>query len=295
LHTYLRSSRQWLGLPAFLDGHFSHHDGVHTQRRGDFSFFHLHQVMAGHNKWSKVKRLKGALDAKRGKLFSKLAKEITLAAKTGGGSPNGNPRLRTAVHAARTASMPNDNIERAIKRGTGEGSDAVAIEELTYEAYGPGGVALLIEAATDNKNRTAQDLRTIFTRHGGNLATSGAVLFQFKHKGQITIPKVAAPEGRVLEVALAAGADDVAGDDEHHLILTSHDQLYAVGDSLKRAGLEPDSMKLTYLPENIVPVTDEIAAAQFLRLSDALEDNDDVQNVHANADIPEELLVKIGG
>jgi YebC/PmpR family DNA-binding regulatory protein len=250
--------------------------------------------MAGHNKWSKVKRLKGALDAKRGKLFSKLAKEITLAAKTGGGSPDGNPRLRTAVLAARSASMPSDNIERAIKRGTGDSHDSASIEELTYEGYGPGGVALVIEAATDNKNRTAQDLRLILSKHGGNLATSGAVLFQFKYRGQITIPKPAVDEDRILEVALDAGVDDVTADQEHHIVITPHDQLYAVGDSLKRAGLEPDSIKLTYLPESTVHVTDEAVAAQFLRLSDALEDNDDVQNVHANAEISEELLVKIG-
>ena len=250
--------------------------------------------MAGHNKWSKVKRLKGALDAKRGKLFSKLAKEITLAAKTGGGSPEGNPRLRSAMLAARSVSMPNDNIDRAIKRGTGAGDADLRIEELTYEGYGPAGVALVIEAATDNRNRTAQELRTILSKHGGNLATSGAVMFQFKHKGQITVPKNAASEDRVLEVALESGADDVNSGEEHHVIITPHDQLYAVGDSLKRVGLEPDSMKLTYLPENTVAVTDAAAAAQFIRLSEALEDNDDVQNVHANAEMPEEVLALIG-
>ena len=251
--------------------------------------------MAGHNKWSKVKRLKGALDAKRGKLFSKLAKEITLAARTGGGSPDGNPRLRSAVQAARGVSMPNDNIERAIKRGTGEGTGEAAIEELTYEGYGPCGVAMILEAATDNKNRTAQDLRLIFSKHGGNLATSGSVAFQFKRRGLITVPKPVASDDQVLEAALDAGADDVTVDEEHHLVLTAHDALYAVGEGLKRKGLEPDSMKLTFVADNHVQINDEQAAAQFLRLTDALEDNDDIQNIHANAEVAEAILSKIGG
>jgi YebC/PmpR family DNA-binding regulatory protein len=250
--------------------------------------------MAGHNKWSKVKRLKGALDAKRGKLFSKLAKEITLAARTGGGSPDGNPRLRSAVLAARSVSMPNDNIERAIKRGTGELDAGEAIEELTYEGYGPGGVALLLEAATDNRNRTAQDLRTIFSKHGGNLATSGSVAFQFRRRGQITLP-VSAAEDRVLSAALDAGADDVTADGDHPIVITAHDRLYVVADALKKAGLEPESMKLTYIPDNHVSLADERVAAQFLHLNDALEDNDDIQQVHANAEIAETVLSKIAG
>ncbi len=251
--------------------------------------------MAGHNKWSKVKRLKGALDAKRGNLFSKLAKEITLAARTGSGSPEGNARLRSAVLTARGVSMPNDNIDRAIKRGTGAGDDAAHLEEITDEGYGPGGVALILEAATDNKNRTTQDLRGIFSKHGGHLASSGSVAFQFHRRGQITIPRAAATENQVMEAALHAGADDISGDEEHHVVVTAHDALYAVAEALKRAGIEPDAMKLTYLPDNHVTINEAQLAAQFLRLSDALEDNDDVQHVHAHAEIADDILLRIDG
>jgi len=248
--------------------------------------------MAGHSKWSKVKRLKGALDVKRGKLFSKLSKEITVAARLGGGNPSMNPRLRAAVQAARTQSMPNDNIDRAIKKGMGElGSQAV--EELVYEGYAPGGVAVLVETATDNKNRTAADLRLIFTKNHGNLGVPGSVAFLFHRKGQITLPLEAASEDRVLEVALEAGADELAADEEHHIITTPPDQLYAVAETLKKAALEPDSQKLTYIPQNSVAVTDEQVARQVVRLYDALDDCDDVLNVHANFDIPEDLLARI--
>lgn len=251
--------------------------------------------MAGHNKWSKVKRLKGALDQKRGKIFSKLAKEITVAAKMGGGDPSGNPRLRSAILAARAQSMPNDNIERAIKRGTGEGTDAANFEEMIYEGYAPGGVAVLIEVATDNKNRAAQDLRLIFSKNHGNLASSGSVSYLFRRKGQIIVPASAAPEDQILEAAIEAGAEDVASDPDHHLITTAADQLYAVAEALKTAGILAESQKLTYIPDTTVQITDEATAAQVLRLCDALEDNDDVQSVHANFDAPEEVLSKISG
>ncbi len=251
--------------------------------------------MAGHNKWSKVKRLKGALDQKRGKIFSKLAKEIAVAARSGGGDPAGNARLRTAILAARAQSMPNENIDRAVKRGTGESSDGGQLEELIYEGYAPGGVALLLEVATDNKNRTAADLRLIFSKNHGNLASSGSVAYLFKHQGQITVSRADADEDRMLELALEAGAEDVTADDEHHIITTAPDRLYAVAESLKSAGVTAEAQKLTYSPETTIALTDEQVAAQVLRLCDLLDDNDDVQNVHANFDLSEEMLARISG
>src|SRR5437764_6122531 len=179
--------------------------------------------MAGHSKWSKVKRFKGAIDAKRGKIFSKLSKEITIAAKTGGGDPNGNPRLRSAIQAARAQSMPNDNIERAIKRGTGEGNDATRFDEIVYEGYAPGGVAVIVEAATDNKNRTAAEIPSIFTKNSGNLASSGSVSYIFHKKGQISVPRSGVDENRILELALDAGAEELTTDDDEYVITTSHD------------------------------------------------------------------------
>lgn len=249
--------------------------------------------MAGHNKWSKIKRLKGALDQKRGRIFSRLAKEITVAAKAGGGDPDGNPRLRSAILAARAQSMPNDNIDRAIKRGTGADAAAASLEELVYEAYAPGGVALIIEVATDNRNRTAQDLRHIFSRNHGNLATPGAVSYMFHRKGQITVPAATIGEDAMLEVALDAGAEEFTSDETHHVITTAPDRLYAVAEALKTAGVQADEQKLTYVPETMATITDPAQAAQVVRLIDALEDNDDVQAVHSNFDAPDEVLAKI--
>ena len=248
--------------------------------------------MAGHSKWSKVKRMKGALDVKRGMLFARLSKEIMVAARLGGGNPSANHRLRAAIQSARAQSMPNDNIDRAIKKATGEAGGA-AVEEMVYEAYAPGGVALLIEAATDNKNRTAADLRSIFTKNHGNLGGPGSVAYLFHRKGQITIPLAAAPEERVLEILLEAGAEELTSDEEHHIITTPPDQLYAVAEAIKTAGLEPDTQKLIYIPENTVPVTDPAVASQVLRLCDALEDCDDVLHVHANFDISDEILASL--
>lgn len=245
--------------------------------------------MAGHNKWSKIKRLKGALDVKRGRLFSRLSKEITVSARLGGGNPDFNPRLRAAIQAARTQSMPNDNIDRAIKKGVGE-PGVQAVEEMVYEGYAPGGVALIIETATDNKNRTAADLRLIFSKNHGNLGGPGSVSYMFHRKGQITVPLAAVEEDRLLEVVLDAGVEELSGDGEHHVITTPADQLYAVAETLKRASVEPDSQKLTYIPENSIPVTDPQTAAQVLKLCDALDDCDDVLNVHANFDIPDDIL-----
>ena len=249
--------------------------------------------MAGHSKWSKVKRFKGAIDVKRGRIFSKLSKEISIAAKTGGGDPSGNPRLRSAMQMARNQSMPNDNIERAIKRGTGEGSEATHFDEIVYEGYAPGGVAVIVDAATDNRNRTAAEVRAIFTKHGGNLASSGSVSYMFHKKGQITVPRAASGEDRVFELALEAGAEELTTEEDEYVITTSHDQLYAVAEALRQGGVTTDGQKFTFIPDTTVPVADETVARQVLRLCDALEDDDDVQNVYSNLDIPDELLARL--
>ena len=248
--------------------------------------------MAGHSKWSKVKRFKGALDAKRGKLFSRFSKEIMVAARMGGGDMDLNPRLRSAVLGARAQNMPNDTIERAIKKGAGEIAGGI-VEELVYEGYGPSGVALLVEAATDNKNRTAADIRRIFSKNNGHLAATGAVSYLFKRKGQITVPRDAVEEDRLLEVALDAGAEDLTVDEESYLVITPHDQLYHVGEAIRHEGIPIELQRLTFVPENLVPVQNSSLADQVLRLCDELEENDDVQDVHGNFDIAEELLAKL--
>ncbi len=249
--------------------------------------------MAGHSKWSKVKRFKGAIDAKRGKIFSKLSKEITMAAKASGGDPNGNPRLRSAIQAARAQSMPNDNIERAIKRGTGEGNEVQQFEEIVYEGYAPGGVAVIVEAATDNKNRTAAEIRSIFSKNNGNLASTGSVSYMFHKKGQISVPRSSINEDQILELALDAGAEELTTEEDQYVITTSHDQLYAVAEALKNAGVTTDGQKFTFIPDTTVPVADESVAQQIMRLCDALEDDDDVQNVYTNLDIPDEMLARL--
>src|SRR2546430_15719158 len=249
--------------------------------------------MAGHSKWSKVKRFKGALDTKRGALFSKLSREITIAAKTGGGDPNGNARLRSAILSARAQSMPNDNIERAIKRGTGEGMEAQHFDEIVYEGYAPGGVAVIVEAATDNRNRTAAEIRSIFSKNRGNLATSGSVSYMFHKKGQITVSRATIDEDRILEVGLEAGAEELTTEEDQYVITTSHDQLYAVAEALKQAGVTTDGQKFTFVPDTTVSIADESVAKQVLQLCDALEDDDDVQNVYSNLEIPDELLAKL--
>jgi len=250
--------------------------------------------MAGHSKWSKIKRIKGALDVKRGKLFSRLSKEITVAARLGGGNPSFNPRLRAAVATARAESMPNDNIDRAIKKGTGE-LEANAVEEMVYEGYAPGGVALMIEAATDNRNRTAADLRNVMSKNHGNLGGPGSVAFMFHRKGQMGVPASTTDEERLLEIILDAGAEELTREEDQFVITTPPDQLYSVAEALKTAGIDPESPKLTFIPENTVTVTDEQTAAQVLKLCDALDDLDDVMNVHANFDIPEETLARLQG
>ncbi|MDQ2659417.1 MAG: YebC/PmpR family DNA-binding transcriptional regulator [Verrucomicrobiota bacterium] len=249
--------------------------------------------MSGHSKWSKIKRTKGVSDVKRGALFSKLAKEITISAKMGGGDPGGNVRLRSAILSARGQSMPNDNIERAIKRGTGEGEDAAHYDEIVYEGYAPGGVAIIVDAATDNKNRTAAELRRIFSKNEGNLGTSGSVSYMFHKKGRITVPRETITEEKVFELALEAGAEELTTEEEQYLITTSHDQLYAVAEALKHAGVTTSGQKFTFIPDTTVPVVDEATALQILRLCESLEDDDDVQNVYSNLDIPDELLARL--
>jgi YebC/PmpR family DNA-binding regulatory protein len=249
--------------------------------------------MAGHSKWSKVKRFKGALDTKRALVFSKFAREITVAARTGGGDPDANARLRSAIVSARAQSMPNDAIERAIKRGTGEGTEAQHFDEIVYEGYAPGGVAVIVEVATDNKNRTAADIRSIFSRNHGNLASSGSVSYMFHKKGRITVPRGSIEEERIFELALEGGAEELTTEEEEYVITTSHDQLYAVAEALKNAGVTTSGQKFTFIPDTTVPVHDETVALQILRLCDSLEDDDDVQNVYSNLDIPDDLLAKL--
>jgi YebC/PmpR family DNA-binding regulatory protein len=248
--------------------------------------------MAGHNKWSKVKRFKGALDAKRGKIFSRFSKEILVASRVGGGDLNLNPRLRAAILAARAQNMPSDTIERAIKKGTGEIAGGL-VEELVYEGYGPGGVAIIVETATDNKNRTAQDLRTIFSKNHGHLAASGAVSYMFKRKGQIAVARDSVDEEKLLEIVLEAGAEDLTTEDDLYVIATPHDQLYHVGEAVRIAGLTVESQKLTFIPDTTISVTTADLGSQVLGLCDALEENDDVQSIHTNFDIADELLTQL--
>jgi YebC/PmpR family DNA-binding regulatory protein len=251
--------------------------------------------MSGHSRWSKVKHYKGAIDAKRGKIFSKLSKEISVAAKMGGGDPNFNPRLRQAIATARGESMPVDNIERAIKKGTGE-LEGAAYEEMLYEGYAPGGVAVLVEAATDNKNRSAAELRAIFTKHHGNLAGSGSVAWMFHHKGVITIDTATGvSEDDVILAALDAGAEDVRTQEDVIEVITPPDnKLHAVTKALEQAKIAFTGAKLGYIPDNLVPVTDPHVAEQVLALLEALDDHDDVQAVHANLDLAPDLLAKSG-
>jgi len=247
--------------------------------------------MSGHSRWSKVKHYKGGIDAKRGKIFAKLGKQISVSCKHGGGDPGFNPRLRTILMQARAASMPVDNIERAIKKGTGE-LGGVSYEEITYEGYAAGGVAVLVELLTDNKNRTAGEIRAIFTKHGGNLAGAGAVKHLFHRRGQFLIAKDQITEDDLIAVALDAGAEDVQTHPENYEVLTDPPQFEAVHKALEAKGLKSQSAEIVYLPTIPVPVTDEKTARSVLNLLEALEDNDDVQNVYSSEDIPENVLEK---
>ena len=243
--------------------------------------------MAGHSRWAKVKHFKGGIDAKRSRIFAKLSKEITIAAKLAGGDPAMNPRLRMALLKCRGANMPMDNIERAIKRGTG-GGESVAYEDLTYEAYGPHGVALLVELSTDNRNRTAAEIRSLLSKNGGTIATAGSVSRLFHRKGQIIISRDGANEDQLMELALEAGAEDFRTEAEGCEILTDPAHFEAVHKQLEAKGIKCAVAEVTSLPELTVPLTDTGAVAAVNRLIDALEEHDDVKEVHSNAGFPSE-------
>lgn len=248
--------------------------------------------MAGHNKWSKVKHIKAVVDAKKGKVFSKMAREITIAAKNGGKDADLNPRLRTAVLNARAVNMPNENVERAIKKGVGE-LEGTVMEEITYEGYAPAGVAMMVETVTDNRNRTSQDLRTAFNKNGGNMGSAGAVAHLFLRRGEVRVPASAGSEDAMMELALEAGADDVSSDEEEHVLSTAPDQLYAVAHFLKDKGIAATSVKLTYQPATTILITDVDTAKQVLKLYDVLDDLDDTQNVHANFELSDEVIAQL--
>ncbi len=236
--------------------------------------------MAGHNKWSKVKRLKAVTDARKGKVFSRLSRDISMAAKAGGGDPGGNARLRTLLLKAREANMPAENVDRAIKKGTGE-LPGVVFEELHYEGYGPGGVAFVVLATTDNKQRTSQIVRSIFANHGGNLAQNGAVAFQFLHAGQFLIAKEQIAEDKLMEIAIEAGADDVITTEQGHEVRCDLHVFDKVAHALEKAGLKPESAEIAYIPRTTVPV-DDATAASLEKLHDALDHEDDVSAVYSN-------------
>ncbi len=241
--------------------------------------------MSGHSKWHTIKHKKGALDAKRGKLFTKLIKEITVAARTGGGDADANARLRKAVLDAKAGNMPNDTIERAIKRGTGE-LEGVNYEEITYEGYGPGGVALIIESMTDNRNRTVAEIRHMFSKNGGNLGESGSVGWIFDKKGYIVVSKDAKPEDELFEIVTEAGAEDLRDDVDNFEIITAPDNFDVVLAAVKSAGVEPEVAEVELLPQNYIKL-EGAEAKQMLKLMESLEDHDDVQKVSANFDISE--------
>jgi YebC/PmpR family DNA-binding regulatory protein len=246
--------------------------------------------MSGHSKWHSIRHKKGAVDAKRGKLFSKLTRAIIVAAREGGAEPENNLALQNAIEKARESSMPKDNIERAIARGAGTGDAAVAYEHVSYEGYGPSGVAVFVEALTDNRNRTASDVRHIFAKNDGNLGASGAVGWLFERKGVVLVDGDSADEDEVMLAAADGGAEDVQQEGSSLQVTCAPEELGNVREALERAGLQVESAELTMLPKTTVRVEDESAARKLLRLMDALEENDDVQDVYANFDIPEGIL-----
>jgi YebC/PmpR family DNA-binding regulatory protein len=249
--------------------------------------------MSGHSKWATIKRKKEATDAKRSNMYAKLLRAVEVAAREGGGSVEGNMTLASAVEKAKSFSVPNDNIDRAIKRGTGELGDGQKYEEIVYEGYAPGGIALLIEALTDNRNRTAQEVRHAFTRNGGSLGETGTVAWQFTRKGVIEVDKAVAPdEERLLEIALEGGAEDLHDSESTWEIVTAPQDFRSVQAALDAAGVRVVASELSMLPQSTIPVTGA-EAGHVLRLIDALEDLDDVQNVYANFDIPEEVMASL--
>ena len=245
--------------------------------------------MSGHSKWSTIKRKKGAADAKRGALFSKLSRAITVAAREGGGDVEMNPALGLAVSKARDANMPSDNIQRAIDKGTGADADAETFERITYEGYAAGGVAVLVEVLTDNRNRAASDVRYVFAKNGGKLGTSGSVAYLFERKGVILVPKDSVDEDELMELALESGAEDVEETESDYRVVTIPEDFTLVRDSLGEAGVAFESAEITMQPQNSIDL-DPGTAKQTLRLIDALEENDDVQEVYANFDISDEVM-----
>jgi len=248
--------------------------------------------VSGHSKWSTIKRKKGATDAKRGKIFTRLIKEITVAARMGGGDPSGNPRLRSAIASAKSENMPKDNIERGIKKGTGE-LEGVVYDEITYEGYGPSGVAVLVSCMTDNRNRTVAEIRHGFSKSGGNLGESGCVSFLFDRKGQIVVDKSTTTEDELMEIALDAGAEDVVEEDSEFQVFTDPDELNTVREEMEKKGVVIVEASIAMLPQTTVDITDEKIAKRVLNLLEVLEDNDDGQNVYANFDISDEIMEQL--
>jgi YebC/PmpR family DNA-binding regulatory protein len=250
--------------------------------------------MSGHSKWATIKHKKAATDAKRGRVFTRLIREISIAARQGGGDPDSNPRLRTAIAAAKNENMPGDNIERAILRGTGQ-LEGEQYEEVIFEGYGPGGVGMLVKAVTSNRNRSVGEIRHIFSKHGGNMAEAGAVSWQFHRKGDIVVPKGAADEDRIMSLVLDAGGEDLRDDGSSWEIVTPPETFDAVREALEKAGIKPASAEIAMLPQNYIKLTGA-EAQQMLRLVEALEEHDDVQHVYANFDIDEkELQAAVAG
>jgi YebC/PmpR family DNA-binding regulatory protein len=245
--------------------------------------------MAGHSKWANIKRRKGAQDAKRGKIFTRVLKEIMVAARLGGGDPDLSPRLRSAVAAAKAENVPKENIERAIKKGAGE-LEGVSYEEITYEGYGPGGVAVLVDCLTDNKVRTVADVRHFFSKSGGNLGENGCVSWMFDKKGSILIGKNGASEEQLMDLALEAGAEDVLEQENEYQVLTAPEDFDGVREELEKSGLGIEEATVTMLPKTTIDVTEEKTARQLLKLLENLEEHDDVQSVYANFEIPDELM-----
>jgi len=251
--------------------------------------------LSGHSKWSSIKHKKGAADAKRGQLFSKLSKAIIVAAKNGGGDPANNLALQNAIEKAKSYSMPRDNIDRAIAKGSGADADADAFESITYEGYGPEGVAVIVEALTDNRNRTAADVRHMFAKHGGNLGTDGSVSWQFERRGVVVVSAEGVDEEELFLAAVDGGADDIEADGSVFQITSAPEQLAAVRAAVEEAGFTVDSAELMLVPKTTIAVDDETKARQVMRLIDALEENEDVQDVYANFDISEEVLEAVAG
>jgi YebC/PmpR family DNA-binding regulatory protein len=244
--------------------------------------------MSGHSKWHSIKHKKGAADAKRGKIFTRLIKELTVAARAGGGDPDMNPRLRTIIADAKSNNMPAENIKRAIRRGTGE-EPGVSYEEVQYEAYGPGGAAMIIDVLTDNKNRTVGELRHLLEKHSGNLASTNAVAWMFTKKGYIVVDKSKADEEKLMNAVLDAGADDFQDDEDNWEVFSTPDAFHAVNDAVKALGIEPATAKVSMIPQNYVKLEGKVAQ-QMVKLMDALDDHDDVQNVSSNFDISEKEI-----